>query len=513
MSASSSDQAPSLIDRMLGRAGQLLGIGLLGLLALYLAGAFFALSGTRSLEYGEPFIVSAAWNLSQGGSLYAPVASEPFLHNNYNPLVQTMLAPILAVTGPHPGPGRAATVLAFLVLLGLLVRVARRQGVPLEIAVLAGLLPLGAGFLFPWMVLGRVDVVATAFSVAAATVGLATERFTWRQWLLVLVLAWLAFLCKQSVVGGMGAVLLARALRGGWGPAIGIGLIFTAGCAALLGILQLLTDGQHWLHAVVYNASHDRGALWPEALPPARIPEVFGLPLVILLVWAPLFVRPRRDLAWICWPLVAFPLALLLVRKSGSHVHYLLESVCALSLLMAIGVGRTLAEADAHAHRGRLRLVGIVLLLAAIMTLPVARQHVGKVGWLRLEATHDAGLPAEVVERVRDGDGPSLLLGKTATLALEQGRAAIFDIADFARLIELERFDPEERLLPLVRARAFPVIAEQVFPPEHPGMRHFSVEAIPGLREAMDAHYRVLDFRWSHPKGLLEARIHVPRER
>ena len=40
-----------------------------------------------SIEYGEPYIVSAAYHAATGGDLYAPVDDLPLLHNNYNPLV------------------------------------------------------------------------------------------------------------------------------------------------------------------------------------------------------------------------------------------------------------------------------------------------------------------------------------------------------------------------------------------------------------------------------------------
>ena len=487
-------------------AGMLL--ALVGHLGLLLVGGVAGVGAPMAIEYGEPFIVSAAHNAASGGRLYAPVDDLPFLHNNYNPLVQLAVGPWLSSTGVSFVPLRAVTLISVLAILGVaawLIRRTTRSGVA---AAIGGLLPLTCGFMFPWMCVGRVDAFATAASCAAFAWAVCHEHKPLRARAWFLLFAWVAFAAKQSVVGGCGAALLYGFLRGRRLESLALGLVFTAGCGAFVGVAHLLTDGQHWLHAVTYNASHDRGGWWPQTLSPLELLQAIGWPLLLSLCWVARAVR-REDLPWMCWFAVTLPLGFLLVRKSGAHVHYFLEAVTALSVLVT-AVGSRIVTAARTPRSARFATVALVAI--ALATIPGtfwSGPSTWRSGaWFKwaqareLARLSDAAdpIPPDVRRRIEGTEFPPLLLAQTATVAIECGRSAIFDVADFARLQQLGRWD-SAGLLALVAARRFPVVAIQDFGGDLETEALFGLSAIAGLEGALEEHYVPLEQPYRDRRG------------
>lgn len=476
-----------------------LGAGLACVLALYLAGASAILMRRSAVEYGEPYIASASYLMGRGGGLYAPVEDLPFLHNNYNPLVQTLLAPLLLATGPAYIPFRALTVLSVLGLLLLCSRYVRRETGARLPALIFVALPLSGGFVFPWLAVGRVDAFALLCAGAALFAAHSVPPSASLPRLLVpALLCALGFAAKQTMLVVPGAVvlhwLLSRRLRD---AAVFAGLAAAGGGLALLAA-QLLSGGQYWLHAVVYNASHDRTPLWPEGIDLPGLLDAFGLPwLLVLLASLGAWDFKRHRLA-ILWFLLSLPWAFLLVRKDGSHVHYFFEPIVAGAVAGVPGLWRRI-EGLQRGRRLAPAAAAAAVLAAAIPGLPWKPPAEWKSGavyharQVRHFATRELWSPETVMmvaERLAGSKKPALLLAQTASISVECGRAAIFDVADFIRLQRLGLWCAEDRLLPLVRAKEFPVIGVQEF--EDPSQEsRFGASAVAGLREAIDAHYRV----------------------
>lgn len=488
------DRLPPIVR--LAIAGMLL--ALVGHLGLLLFGGAAALRAPEAIEYGEPFIVSAAYNAAAGGRLYAPVDDLPFLHNNYNPLVQTFVGPYLVSNGISYAPMRAVTLGSMILLILVAGWLVRRTTGSLAAAGIGALLPLTCGFMFPWMCVGRVDGFATACSALAFAWAVVHEDSPVKRRAWFLVLAWIAFAAKQSVVGGCGAALLLAFVRGRRAEAIGLGVLFTAGCAAIVGVANWVTDGQHWLHAVAYNASHDRGGWWPQTLSPVQALQAVGWPLLLLSICVLGRIR-RRDAPWVCWLLVTLPLGFMLVRKSGAHVHYFLEAMTALSVLVACVGTRTVADVRAGFGWRGVTAAIVVATLATIPGIPWEAPRKWDAGaWFkfaqarglhRLTDVSVDPVPADIRRRITESDFPPLLLAQTATIAIECGRTAIFDVADFVRLQKLGEWRSSDRLLVYVRERRFPVIAVQHFGDDAKAEAQFGVSAIDGLQEAIEAHY------------------------
>lgn len=481
---------------------------------VFAAGGITGIAVPELLETGEPYIVSAAWNLGQGGNLYAPVDDLPFLHNNYNPLVQTLAAPILAWSGPAYWPMRALTFAAAIALLAILTLTVRREGGGAGTAFAAAALPLSCGFVFPWLCLGRVDVFAAMLSTAAVAWAFAhrdggVARRRW--WILLAVLA---FAAKQTMIAGPAAVLAFAAIRGRFGEAVRHGLLYAAGCVVAVGAAQWLSGGQYWLHAVTYNASHDRGGWWPEGLPPAELAWAFGPVLLAAAVLGLPLADRKRQLPWLLWLAFAFPSAFFFVRKSGSHVHYFLESVAALSVCVTLAFEARLRTWRARPDRRALAAAAIVLAGLAGAAAVQARHH----HWPALKHLHGLRtrpdpVPAEVRRLVREGAHPPLLTAKLGSLAIEEGRPAVLDIADFVRLQELGRWRAGDRLVPLILAGRFPVIGLAEFPEGDSALAHFDARRLDGVVEAVEAAYRKLPLRLDDPKTRKWGSFWVPKER
>ena len=485
------EHAESFIGRRtLDRALRLL---LLSALGVYLVGAGVILAKPEAVEYGEPFIVSASFNLSQGGRLYAPVDELPFLHNNYNPFVQTMLAPVMALTGPSYWPFRLVTVssvIASLLLLGGLVR--RKTGSPL-----AGLVtmacPLAGGFVIPWLAVGRVDAFALLCALGALRWVATRDVSTFRQAWPAVLMATLAVASKQTMMAVPGAIILHLAWDRRWRMAIGFGFAWVAAFAAVVLLAQWLTDGQYWLHAVEYNASHDRTAIWPEGLGPSEVLAAFGLPVVALAALSTGAWNWQRDRLLILWFLLALPWACFLVRKDGSHVHYYFESILALTVTSTIGFWSRFRPQEGKSMV-LLLFVGLLLIPGLPWRGPRSWRcglvwHATLIKTLHQEDLWGQRRDQELMDRIRQGDGPSLLLSQTATLSVENKKAAIFDVGDFVRLYRSGRWSPKDRLIPLIEKAAFPVIGIQEYDEERSEER-FGISALPGVREAIEANYR-----------------------
>jgi hypothetical protein len=227
--------------------------------------------------------------------------------------------------------------------------------------------------------------------------------------------------------------------------------------------------------------------------------------------------RWKEDRTWILWFLLATPWAFFLVRKDGSHVHYFFESVVSGSVVLTLSAWRLLTQL-----RLRSSALSLVVLTAVVLSTLIGWPLLSPKEWrsgayfhaqqVKAYVRHSwwsAQTVAPVMERIRAGRMPSLLLSQTATLAIECGRDAIFDVGDFVRLQAMGRFDSEERLLPMVRGGEFPVIGVQEFEDTSQEAR-FGMSSIKGLAEAIEAHYDPL----MRTRNISEGRIatfSVPR--
>jgi hypothetical protein len=121
-------------------------------------------------------------------------------------------------------------------------------------------------------------------------------------------------------------------------------------------------------------------------------------------------------------------------------------------------------------------------------------------------------VPSEVRTAIADSARPLLLFSKLGSLAIESRKPAHCDVADFVRLMDLGRFDPGQRLVPLVRAGAFGVIGIPEFAEGDPAARHFDPLRFPGLADALRASYRPLPDRIRDPRWLHSGTVWVPKE-
>lgn len=447
---------------------------------LVLAGGIFAILSPSQLDYGEPYVVSAIVHLARGGDLYAAVDDLPFRHNNYNPLFQILGVPLALVTGPHFVPFRilafACVVLAAATSARLVLRVTASR----TAAVLAALLPFASAVCFPFMFLARVDALAALLSagtVAASVLLRGRSRF------LVPVLGFLAFTAKQTALAGLAAHILHAILARRYREALCHGALAAILAGLFILTTSVLSEGRFLRHTVTYHLAHDRVPIVGAHLGVPRLVLALGPLLLVGAAAAALAGRHRPPGAMLLHAALAPLFAIALLTKSGSNLNTFIEPVLSLSAATAVGA--------AHWLR-RPRTAVAAALVAVLLTAPAAREHFGHARSLRRRVAAGPTLPAPVRELLRDPGGPPpLFLGLLGAEAIQAGHEAVFDMADFVRLMDAGLWSAEN-ILRHVREGRFPVIG---IPKPKGGRsveREFDPASLTGFPEAVDRHYERL---------------------
>ncbi|MSR74319.1 MAG: hypothetical protein EXS14_02450 [Planctomycetes bacterium] len=465
---------------------------------LYAASAVLALQTPDLLEVGEPWLVSAAWQPLEGGSIYNPVNAPPFLHHNYTPLGAVMQWPLLLLTGPSFLPGRVLTIGATCLLALMIAMFVRRQGGSRSAAVVAATLLFTTSLQHPWMLVGRVDMLALLFSFAAFLVG-TNERRGFGSAVLFLCLALAAWATKQTAVAGPLAALLCLFWRGARTRALVLSLLWIATVLGLAALLTWSTNGQFWKHVVGFNARHTRDGFGGDGLSTVQLLQAPGIALLALLLLPLLLRRTSAGGVWWLYAASAGAVAALGLSKSGSHVHHLLEVCTVLSVVAALGFDVALLrlrapDAQFVAPQRSSVLRGwtfvAVLLLAAVGGLWGLQQG----SWQKLKHLHWLStrtdlVPAEVRAVLRDTPRPVLLCSKLGSLAVEAGRAPWLDMADFRRLEVLGVFQPDRDLVPLLEHKRFGLIGMPDFAPGDAAAELFDPRRFAGFEAALYEHY------------------------
>ncbi len=188
-----------------------LSMALAYLTAIQIRWAIAFLGWPTEIMYGESLIYDHAARLLRGEALYQPLGEPSYSIASYTPVFYLVIALVEDVFGPTLFLGRLISVVATLVTVLMLVRLAGRER-SILIGSLAGLLYVALGFPtpFPWFALAKEDCLAVAFAVGSMAVlsaGTGTRRVV-----AAAVLAALAVLTKQTFVAATLAGALALAI-------------------------------------------------------------------------------------------------------------------------------------------------------------------------------------------------------------------------------------------------------------------------------------------------------------
>ena len=459
----------------------------LGVLVLYVASAALALLVPELLETGEPALVTAAFRAAEGESLYGSVEQPPFLHHNYTPLGSWLQAPLIACTGPDFLPGRLVALVAVVLVLALVWRALRSDGVPRWAAIGGAATFVSGGVAFPWLFVGRVDMPALALSFAAFFVVTSSTLNRWRM-VLFLALALAAWMTKQTAASGAVAGLLVLLLRGRVSLAVVLGLAWLALVSMVILWLNAATSGGFWRHAVTFNAGHSRDGFGADSIGFSDVLVAVG-PVLLGLGGIGLGVLRAAVLQrWGVYLLVALCMGVVGLSKSGSHVHHLLETCAVLAVLAGHGwmaLERTLEKRPLVV----LCTVSVLLVLGVWSVREGAWQKLKHLHWL---ATRESPVPSAVLDTLGESEAAVLCLGKSSSLAIESHREAWLDIADWRRLEQMGEVRAETALLPLIRAGHFALIAVPEYPLGHPAEPLFNPLRVAGFQSALEASYELM---------------------
>lgn len=453
------------MNRLVGR----LALAILGmLLAWHLY--HFAAVGLRAiaypyeLDYGEGIVWFQARQLL-AGEAFGPIDRFPAIVFHYTPLFHALSGSLAATGIDGLAAGRILSLLATLVMAGLIGLIAHgfvaRSGatkrVALCTAVLSSFLPVICYPIPIWSPLMRVDMLAFALTLGGVYFGLqAISRAGFVYPAAILFV--LAVYTKQTMIAAPTALFAVLLL---YRPRIAIAGITTCvvvGSAALT-LLAWATEGGFLRHIFLYNVNR----FDPERLSwiTITIQGHIGLvaaALVGIATHLPAlksFAIERRESSadaakrtFLAAYLLLTTVLLLLVAKSGSSGNYFIEWLVILCIYAGIAMSYSIRFAlDGHGPSAPLfgKLLVPIALIVHSHSLPPSPYSE------EILARRADGL-ARLAERIRSADRPVIsddmvilqrggqpVLWEPAIFA-ELGANGVWDERPFLRMIEQQRF-------------------------------------------------------------------------
>lgn len=417
---------------------------------LFVLNTVLALQAMMPLDYGEgPLLNQARW-IATGHSVYSlyrvDLRDYPYTIANYPPLYPLTVSLVGRWLGFSYNTGRIVSVIATIGCVLALTLIVFQAGRDWVAAITSGALFLACPVVVNWSPLGRVDMMALAFSLWGIFVALRWPHswkglggslllllaaiFTRQSYLLAAPLAVVAGLATQSRRrGGLYAVTLGSA-------------VFLIG-----GFLVWKTHGGFWFHTVTANMNAlDFSAIrW--------ILETFAWigPLSVIVfgkIWRVLRTPPQD------WPWAAIGYLIggffsgLTVLKVGSNYNYLLEWVAA--VLWWAGVG------FAHQCRGGTAAVKrLLLLLLAFQGFFFSWFSRDIVTMNQLKRSLEPEV-RQLEEMVRNAPGP-VLADEMMSVVVVCGRDLMLQPFEFTRLALEGKWD-QHRLVADIAKGAFALI-------------------------------------------------------
>lgn len=476
--------------------------------AVYLAYARSLLAFPFDYDQGEGFELYDAILLAQGRGIYLDNAQFPFYSSNYPPVFRLMVAPLVAVFGPHIWVGRALG-LATSIVCGLAIFAAarhvwRRDGPAADAAwpgrAIGVLVPAVAALAFYasnyvyWIgPLSRAHIPMVMFSVlAAAVLDRARGRVAWAIGLALLLLAGLTKLQAVDVLcAGFLYALVQR-------PRIfAAGLAASAlGVGALVVLLNAATAGQFWLNVVLANVNeYDINRTWQFYGEWYRLHAGLIWAAAMYVAWDLLRAARARTLRavtiWSWWFVATVGIVGMLTGKWGAGPTYLISAVtsacvCAAGLAAraaAAVAARTPKPGAADVGRGAAgAAVAVLLLFQATLNvhLPTSGRALGllarvigvpsgassyppypyydSVGYTQLGHLLDPADIAngwELARLAREAAGP--VFSEEAMIALNAGKDVVTNPTQLLNLSKNDMLDTRQ-MRDMIRNRAFGLV-------------------------------------------------------
>ena len=406
-----------------------------------------ALQARIPLDYGEgPLLHQARW-LAEGRPIYrADINDYPFTIANYPPLYPLAVSLVGRYLGFSYETGRIVSVVATLgcglALMGIVLQTTGDKIASL----VAGALFFSFPYVIFWGSLGRVDMLALAFSLWGIWAAI-----RWPHSLagtgvsLLLLLA--AIFTRQSYLLAAPLAVIVHLATGNRRRALFFALALGISVLTIGGILYWRTEGGFFFHTIIANANIYIPSLvffaWMGA-------TVVYAPLIVVILWEFLhYARQPEKRPWFAIAyLVGGTLSGLTVGKAGSNVNYLLEWVAAMGLLAGIALARWRRELSPS-----LRSLLLLTLSSQILWSFYWGQFVTLQVWSRRALEPEM---QQLEEIVCSNPGP-VLADEMMSLLVVCGRDILLQPFEFTRLAVEGKWD-QTRVVEDMKNRKFRLI-------------------------------------------------------
>jgi hypothetical protein len=428
------------------------------------AGVGFVLS----LDYGEGIVLQQALMLT-GPRAYGDIAQYPFIVFHYPPVYLLAVRALAALGVEIVAAGRIVSIAATLALAAIVAALAQAalgaaagRVARCAAAALAALALLACYPVARWMPLARVDMLATALTMAGLAVAVLGQGGRWRPHAAAALFT-LAVFAKQTAIAApiAATIVLLLARPGDAWRMVATGLALSG---AILAAAMLLTDGGFLRHLVAYNVNR-------------YSPDGITLLIGLFVLHAPLIAaalgglaaglrrgdgggglaaRLRADPAARAVAALGLHLAvstplLALVLKSGANWNYFIEWLCAVAALAGLLAGLLVAGLLAPGRDGRpARSLALLALSAGLLTQHLLADPPAHPRLQDRAAMQRIG--EELLVMVRAAPGP--VLSDEMVLLVRAGRQVPWEAAIFAELGSLGRWD-ERLITELIRGGHF----------------------------------------------------------
>lgn len=398
------------------------------------------------LDYGEGIALDRAVALARGEPLYLPMDRSPYASWNFPPLYAWLCGLGARWIGPGFAFGRAVSAVAVLATAVCVYLLARRH-VEAESpvawrgwAAVAALLFLTSETTATWGALMRVDSLAIALGLAGYT-----AIVTGLSPVLAGALFGMALLCKQSVVAGLLAAVLALAAARRWKDLATMAAVTALLVGTVLAWQHVASEGWLWRHLIACNANAWRFDQLREVAGPVAVSHRVLFALAALgAVWSMARRAPGRPGVLRSpglYYLATAAVVALLAGKIGSHVNYLLDLAAAAAI---VGVGFA-ARLERALNRRFAAGVG-----AAAASALLYAQVWGSFSYPSVEQRTPMGAAtAAVVRTLARAPGP--VVTEDPALAPLAGKPLSLQAFEFAQMAEAGRWDQGPLLAALRR--------------------------------------------------------------
>jgi 4-amino-4-deoxy-L-arabinose transferase-like glycosyltransferase len=407
-----------------------------------------------SLDYGEGIVWQQMLNIVAGKG-YQPIGVFPAIVYHYPPVYHLTTAAVAAVFGMDGlYAGRWVSFLStavMMVLSSLLAASAVSRDEPravrICVALIAGLCLTSCYPVAKWSALMRVDMLATAFSLAGL---LLVIRAPARRSAIVAaaILFVLAIYTKQTSIAAPAASFLGLLLVRPKAAFLLLAVCVVLGLSAL-GWLSAATDGGFLRHIILYNINRLDLSMWQftafillahaDLLVVAGIGAFFALRRLRDGGMVGLGDRCRRDASLLALLILSIflplkTLMLLAMLKSGSTDNYMVEWFCAVAIFVGLAVLPALRIAFGHEAR-----ISAILTVLVVLGLPFHAYQVETFGHSRKADSVHRNALAHVVDEIRASAKP--VISDDMTLLIRAGRPVLWEPAITAELSHAGLYD------------------------------------------------------------------------